>query len=197
MRAALALVLVCACATSLAHKGPKADKGWERIQTDEPAPVFALSNQDAKRLTLNDLRGKPVVLTFLYTNCTDVCPVLLHVLTSAEQLLAADERDAVRFVGITVDPKRDTPQRLKAYMKERGLDSVRWQLLTGTLAEATRAASDYGVVVRPAPKGDFVHNSVFVVIDARGHERAEFHGMTTPPAAIADELRKLLKKTAR
>lgn len=194
MKTLVAALLALACATAFAHKGQKSERGWERVEADEPAPAFTLTNQDGKRVALKDLRGAPLVLTFLYTTCTDVCPALLHVLTSAEQHLAGNDRDAVRFVGITVDPKRDTPQRLKAYMKERGLDSARWLLLTGSLAEATKVAADYGVVVRPAPKGDFVHNSVFVVIDAQGRERVEFHGFATPPAAIAGELKTLLKE---
>ncbi len=191
MRLIFSLMLL-ACGTVLAHDGHKAERGWERIEADEPAPAFSLVNQDAKRIALKDLRGKPLVLTFVYTSCTDVCPVLLHVLASAEQRLSEPERKAVRLVAITVDPARDTPHRLKAFMAERALDPARWLFLTGSLAEATRAANDYGVVVRPAPKGDFVHNSVFVVIDARGRERAEFHGMATPPREIAAELKKLL-----
>ena len=193
MKTLVAALLALACATTFAHKGQKSERGWEHIGADEPAPAFTLTNQDGKRVALKDLRGAPVVLTFLYTTCTDVCPALVHVLTSAEQHLAGNDRDAVRFVGITVDPKRDTPQRLKAYMKERGLDSARWLLLTGSLAEATQVASDYGVVVRPAPKGDFVHNSVFLIIDATGRERAEFYGVATPPEAIVEELKKHFK----
>lgn len=194
MRTFLALALAFACGSLLAHHSPKADRGYERIEANEPAPAFTLTSQDAKRVSLKDLHGTPVVLTFLYTTCTNVCPVLLHTMTSAEQRLGEAELRNVRFVGVTVDPKRDTPERLKVYMKERGLDAARWQLLTGSLAEATRVATDYGVVVRPAPHGDFVHNSVFVIIDAHGRERAEFHGISTPPEAIADELRRLLKE---
>lgn len=197
MRTILALLLALACGTSVAHKGDQSGRGYERIEANEPAPAFTLTNQDGKRIALKELRGTPLVLTFLYTTCTDVCPVLLHVLTTAERKLDDAERRAVRFVAITVDPKRDTPERLKAYLKERGLDPTRWQLLTGSLAEATKVAADYGVVVRPAPKGDFVHNSVFVIIDATGRERAEFHGVATPPDAIADELKKHLKQRAK
>lgn len=194
MRAILALMLALACGTSLAHQGGKGERGFERIEVNEPAPAFTLTNQDGKRVALKELRGRPVVLTFLYTTCTNVCPVLLQVMISAEQQLGEAERNGVRFAGITVDPKRDTPERLRTYMKERGLEPARWQLLTGSLAEATRVAADYGVVVRPAPRGDFVHNSVFVVIDAQGRERAEYHGMATPPAAIADELKRLFQE---
>lgn len=197
MRAAITLALALACATSFAHQGHKADAGWERIEADEPAPAFTLTSQDGKRVALKDLRGAAVVLTFLYTTCTDVCPLLLQVMLGAEQRLAEPERSAARFVGVTVDPRRDTPERLRAYMKQRGLDPARWLLLTGSLAEVARVLADYGVVVRPAPRGDFVHNSVFVIIDATGRERAEFHGMATPSAAIADELHKLIREHPR
>jgi protein SCO1/2 len=190
----LALVLALACAPALAHKEHAPAREWERIEANEPAPAFTLLRQDGRRVSLEDLRGKPLVITFMYTGCTDVCPVLLHTLTLAERQLAPRERGAVRFVAITVDPVRDTPARLRGYLQERGLDPARWLLLTGTLEEAARAANDYGVVVRPAPRGDFVHNSVFIVIDAEGRERAEFHGLATPPEAIAAELRLLLKE---
>ena len=179
MKTLVAAFLALACATTFAHEVHKSERGWERVGANEPAPAFTLTNQDGKRVALKDLRGAPVVLTFLYTTCTDVCPVLLQVMIGAEQRLAEPERRVTRF------------------MKERGLDPARWLLLTGSLAEATKVASDYGVVVRPAPKGDFVHNSVFVIIDATGRERAEFHGVATPPDAIADELKKHLKQRAK
>jgi protein SCO1/2 len=194
VRAAALLLVWLACGVAFAHKDHEAQHGWERLEADEPAPAFRLVSQDGRRVSLEDLRGKPLVVTFLYTSCTDVCPVLLHTLTLAERQLAPRERGTVRFIAITVDPVRDTPVRLRGYMKERGLDPTRWLLLTGSLEEAARAANDYGVVVRPAPRGDFVHNSVFVVIDAEGRERAEFHGLATPPEAIAAELRLLLKE---
>ncbi|MBI3372201.1 MAG: SCO family protein [Betaproteobacteria bacterium] len=192
-----ALACATTAATTFAHKGHKSERGWERIEANEPAPAFTLTSHEGKRVALKDLRGAPVVITFLYTTCTDICPILLQVMLGAEQRLSESERRVARFIGITVDPKRDTPERLRAYIKQRGLDPARWILLTGSLAEATKVVSDYGVVVRPAPKGDFVHNSVFVIIDAMGRERAEFHGVATPPEAIAGELKKHINRRAK
>lgn len=176
-----------------AHREGHGAKDYQRLETNEPAPDFSLLNQDGKRVSLRDFRGKPLVMTFVYTQCTDVCPLLLQSLIFAEHKLTAAEREAVRFVAISVDPQRDTPQRLKAYMQERGLDAARWSLLTDGVKEATQVAAAYGIVVRPAPQGDFVHNSVFVVIDAQGRERAELHGLATPVDAIVQEVRRLLQ----
>lgn len=175
------------------HSAHAGAKDYQRLEANEPAPDFSLVNQDGRRVSLRDFRGRPLVVTFIYTRCTDVCPLLLQSLVFAEQSLTQAERERVRFVAISVDPRRDTPERLKAYMKERGLDASRWTLLTGGIKEATQVAADYGVVVRPAPQGDFVHNSVFVVIDDQGRERAELHGLATPVEAIVQEVRRLLK----
>jgi protein SCO1 len=166
---------------------------YQRLEVNEPAPAFSLVDQDGKRVSLGDFRGKAVVATFLYTHCTDVCPLLLQSLVFAEQKLTQAEREQVRFVAISVDPRRDTPEHLKSYMKERGLNAGRWTLLTGGIKEVTQVATDYGVVVHPAPQGDFVHNSVFIVIDGQGRERAELHGVATPVGAIVQEVRWLLK----
>jgi protein SCO1/2 len=175
-----------------ANHAPQA--GFERLDVNERAAPFALVNQNGKRVALCDFRGKAIVMTFLYTSCTDVCPLLVHTAVTVDSKLTAEERKRVRFVAVTVDPVRDTPAKLKAFMKSRGLDESRWQLLTGDVAGVTRAIADYGVLVRPAPRGDFVHNSVFIVIDAAGVERTEFHGVATPPSAIVEAVRMVLRE---
>lgn len=171
-----------------AHRAA-AGSDYHRLDANEPAPGFDLVNQNGRRVRLADLRGHTVVLTFLFTSCTDVCPMLVHTLQQVERQLSAPERDKVRFVGISIDARRDTPTQLKKFMGQRGLGQGRWLLLTGAVEPLTRVAEDYGVVVRPAPRGDFVHNSVFVVIDPQGIERVEFHGVTTPPQEIAAAVR--------
>lgn len=167
---------------------------FERLDVNEPAAPFTLMNQNGRRVDLEEFKGKAVVMTFLYTSCTDVCPLLVQTLGSVERRLSEGEKQRVRFIGITVDPARDTPQKLKAFLKERGLGETRWQLLTGNMAKTTQVAMDYGIVVRPAPAGDFVHNSVFIVIDPAGVERVEFHGAATPVGAIAEAVSLALRE---
>ncbi len=176
------------------HRRPR-PTGYQRLDADEPAPDFALTDQNGHGLSLARLRGKSIAMTFLFTQCADTCPLIATTLESAAQMLSPAERAEARFVGITVDPKRDTPARLRAFMKTRGLDAAHWSMLTGSVARATQVATDYGVVVRPDPMLHFVHNTVFVLIDARGHLRIEFHGVATPPADIANALREIALPT--
>lgn len=165
---------------------------WKRLAANEPAPAFSLTDQDGRRLSLQDLRGKVLVLTFIFTECTDICPVLPQIIGRTDQFLTPVERENVRFVGISIDPRRDTPAKLTAFMRAQHLSPERWPLLTGSVAEATRAAADYGIAVKPDPRGDLLHNAVYILIDAKGNLRTEFHGLFTPTQEIANAVRNLL-----
>lgn len=170
---------------------------WQRLDADEPAPAFVLTDHNGKRFALADLRGQVAIVTFLFTHCTDVCPVLPVMLARVDDALTAAERARLRFVGISIDPRRDTPAQLRRFLRERSLSESRWTLLTGSVAELTRVAADYGVVVRPDARADLVHNTVFVLVDARGRLRTEFHGLATPTAEIVRALRALLAEPRR
>lgn len=167
--------------------------GYHRLAVDEPAPSFDLVDHERRRILLAGLAGNVVVLTFTYTNCTDICPMLTHTLDRAGATLAKEEKDRVRFIAISIDPQHDTPDRLKMFLEESGLDSGVWHLLTGSVEEIVRVASDYGVVMQPAPRGDLVHNSVFIFINPVGRQMAELHGVGTPPEVVVAEIRALLR----
>src|SRR5437867_10049200 len=87
----------------------------ETLPTIGPAPAFTLLAQDERRLSLADLRGKVVVLTFIYTTCADTCPLLTAKLAGLQGRLGADFGARVVFASVTIDPERDTPAVLKAY----------------------------------------------------------------------------------
>jgi len=167
----------------------KSQNQWDRLDADEPALAFSLTDQNGRRVALADFRGKVAIVTFLFTNCTDVCPVLPQMLNRVDQLLTEDERKKLAYIGISIDPKRDTPAQMKKFMQQHGLAESRWTLLGGSVKELTQAARDYGVVVRPDPRLDFVHNTVFVLIDGKGRLRTEFHGLATPTEEIAKAAR--------
>lgn len=167
---------------------------WKRLDADEPAPAFILTNQNGRRVALADFRGKAVVLTFVYTECKDICPVLPQIIGRTDTHLTPEEKKRTRFVGVSIDPRRDTPEKLRGFMKNHNLSPERWTLLTGTLAEATKVAEDYGIVVKPDVQGDLVHNAVYILIDPKGRLRTEFHGLFTPTQEIAHTLRSLISK---
>ena len=109
IRRAVLLGVIAALVSGAAHAAPKS----EALPTIGPAPAFTLTAQDERRLSLADLRGKVVVLTFIYTACADTCPLLTAKMATLQGRLGADFGTRVFFVSVTVDPERDTPAVLK------------------------------------------------------------------------------------
>ena len=107
-------------------------------------PQVSLVRDDDKTVSLpeelND--GRPVVLSFIYTTCTAICPVISQTLAQLQRNLGSD-RDRVHLVSISIDPEQDTPARLAAYAKKYGA-GPEWRHYTGTLSAsvATQRAFD-------------------------------------------------------
>ena len=115
------------------------------IEHPNPAPDFTLTDQDGRAFHMADNRGKVVVMTFIYTHCTDLCPFVTLKVRSARGLLGADADKAV-FVAVTTDPRRDTQKVNAAYTRAAGLAGA-WHFLTGPLAAVKAVWFDYGVGV--------------------------------------------------
>jgi protein SCO1/2 len=122
------------------------------------APDFTLVDQAGQPFHMADTKGRVVVITFIYTHCTDLCPFVTLKLKSAREQLGKDADKAV-FVAVTTDPERDTQSVIAAYSKAAGLyDS--WHFVTGPVAAVKQVWFDYGVGVdiekkvgdEPAPK---------------------------------------------
>src|SRR5215213_4600920 len=112
-----------------------------------PAPDFALTSQDGLPVAWADFRGRVVAVTFIYTTCPDVCPLLTDKMAHVRDELGAAFGPEVAFVSITVDPEHDTPEVLKAYAAAFDADLDGWVFLTGAPADIREAARRYGVAV--------------------------------------------------
>ena len=108
-----------------------------------PAPDFELGNQNGEPFRLSDQQGKVVLLFFGYTTCPDVCPVTLTEFRQVKQALG-EQAGKVRFVLVTVDPERDTPQKLGTYVEQ--FDPA-FTGLTGSQEALQKVYQDYGVYV--------------------------------------------------
>src|SRR5438552_10905506 len=107
-----------------------ATKENARLPVVGPAPEFTLTTAAGSRLSLADLRGKVLAVTFIYAACTDTCPLLTAKMTELQRRLGRDFGARVRFVSITVDPEVDTPEVLRGYAKAPGANVEGWSFLT-------------------------------------------------------------------
>lgn len=139
-----------------------------------PAPEIALTSADGSEFRLSALRGKVVVLEFGFTHCPAVCPASLAMLAQARQKLGP-HADRLQVVFISVDPERDTPARLKAYLAQFDKDFIG---LTGTPEQMAAIRKDYGITATKfaAPAGQdgyqMGHSSYLYIIDKKGMLRA-------------------------
>jgi protein SCO1/2 len=148
-----------------------------------PFPDFHLTDADNKPLESADLKGKVVVLDFIYASCTDVCPLQSELVAQVQKDVAtAHMSDRVRFISITVDPERDSAAVRKAYGRAHGLDPFNWTFAATSTGEEARAlAEKVGLKIVPNADGSFGHAVVTYVIDDDGKLRARFFGLRFNP----------------
>jgi protein SCO1/2 len=149
-----------------------------------PAPDFALMDSAGQRLQLSSLRGRPVILTFMDSQCHQECPLEGRALAAAFRMTPAAERPVV--VAVSVNPWEDTPGSATRAMKRFGLSSFSWRWLLGSRAELSRVWNKYRIYVHRT-SGDIEHTDALYLIDAKGYERA---GMVYPflPTWVSTDL---------
>jgi protein SCO1 len=162
-----------------------------------PAPAFTLTTQEGTQLSLQDLRGKVVAVTFIYTSCADTCPLLTARLVGLQARLGTDFGSKVFFVAITVDPEHDTPEILKRYAETHGANFAGWAFLTGTLAEIQKVSRQYGIYSKKAPRGDVDHTFLTSLIDRHGTLRVQYLGVRFDPNELLGDLQSLVHEESR
>ncbi len=159
-----------------------------------PAPELSLTTQDGQRLSLQELRGKVVAVTFIYASCADTCPLLTAKMAGLQAALGADFGLKVFFLSITVDPERDTPVVLQRYAQAHGANLAGWAFLTGTPPEIRQVARRYGVYYKKTPRGDVDHTFLTSLVDQSGTLRVQYLGVRFDPDELLRDLQTLVQE---
>ena len=154
----------------------------------DPAPDFALTDQNGTQLTLADLRGKLVVLDFIFTTCQGPCPMLTSAHVTLQRQLPPELRERTRFVSISLDPVRDTPMALRAYATARGVDLTGWHFLTGPPDVVAAVVKAYGVGTLRRDDGQIDHLVATFLIDGEGQIAQRFIGLEHEPKELLSAL---------
>src|SRR5262249_673079 len=145
-----------------------------RLAVIRKAPDFTLTTQDNTTLALPDLKGKVLLVSFVFTTCSGSCPATTHRMGQVQQALK--ERgllrgDRVRLLPIPLDPARDTPDVLRRYMKLYDADPSSRTFLTGPPDRVAKVIAAWGMWARPAANGQLDHPSRVFLVDPRGRVR--------------------------
>ncbi len=176
--AALVIVLIGSAPMALAAVNPNVDPILSEAVNgtpnaiDEPAPPFALVDQDGHQVSLAGLRGHVIALTFLDPVCTSDCPLIAQEFRNADLRLAG-QGPRVDFIAIVANPIYRSVTFTDAFDRQEGLTHVaNWYYLTGSLPELQRVWNSYGIPIQTIPDGAMVaHADLAFVIDDHGRER--------------------------
>ncbi|MFO1467949.1 MAG: SCO family protein [Steroidobacteraceae bacterium] len=173
-----------------AHRHMMANSEVRRSEADYVVPHLALVRDDGANVLLDDEvnDGRPVVVSFIFTTCTTICPLTSHILSMLQQKLV-EQHANVHFISVSIDPEQDTPARLREFASRFGA-GPNWQHYTGTLGASIDAQKAFEVY-----RGDkSTHVPVTLMRTSPDGRWVRFEGFATPEALL-EELR--VRRTAQ
>jgi protein SCO1/2 len=144
---------------------------------------------------MSDLKGKVVLVSFIFTTCSGSCPATTHRMSLVERELRSRgllPKSPVRLLSITLDPERDTAEVLRGYMRLYDAPDDCWSFLTGPKGDVERTFESWGMWARPAPNGQLDHPSRIFLVDTQGRIREIYNLSFMKPEWVADDVQYLL-----
>jgi protein SCO1/2 len=187
------VLLAAGCGSSSAKQAqappqPKQAFAGGELDPPRPAPKLSLHDASGRQFTLSKLRGRYVLVTFLYTHCPDVCPLIVGNLRTAQNQLGAKAGD-LRIVAVSVDPRGDTAGSVNAFLRAHDMTG-RMKYLIGSRPELERVWAAWYVLSQASPKKtnpDFVEHSAMVyAVDADGKIAALYPPSFSPGEIVHD-----------
>jgi protein SCO1/2 len=194
----LVLVLVAGGVALLTTSGSSAHKNAQVGQTKfdaegllEPvrqAPPLALHNYLGQSVNIDSYKGKAVLVTFLYTNCPDVCPLITSNLRVAQNLMGKATSSKVQIIAVSVDPKGDTPKAVGAFLARHGMKG-RMQYLIGSAHELAAVWKAWGVgSERDAQQPQFINHTGLIYGITGSGKRLTLYASSFQPSEIAHDV---------
>jgi len=176
-------------ASEIQRNGPK-----HLSPVNVKAPDFVLLDQNNERFDSAKLRGKVVALNFIFTTCSDVCPIFTANLAQLQRHFNSRYAGEVFFVSITTDPEVDSPKVLKGYAQRYNADFTNWAFLTGSEAQLNQVWQSFGIRVIRKARGLVQHTSLTTVIDRQGVRRFNHFGEKWRSKDVEKDMLSLLEK---
>ena len=159
-------------------------KGEKEIDNDKPISDLSIynlpskwTNQDGQNLEMKDLKGKVLVMVMIYTSCKAACPRLVADMRNIEQRIPKKIKDNVKFVLVSIDPKVDTPNRLKSFSIENKMDGNQWVFLRSSEENTREFAAVLAVNYKKIAPLDFSHSNIISVFNVEGELAYQQEGL--------------------
>lgn len=177
---------------NISHKKDLPFLGFPTVENGDTIqytiPDFHFSRQDSVQFGNRELIGKPYVAYFFFTSCPSVCPRMTQGALRVQRSLGKYKND-FNILGFSIDPRRDTLAKLRAYAEEYTIDLDNWHFLRGEESEISsigKKAFYIGISKDLNEPGGYLHSEKMILIDAKGHIRGYYSGTD------ADEVKRLI-----
>lgn len=179
------------------HLQPAAFDGGAALAASQAAigrrlPPLTLTDQHGQTLSLADFRGRPLVISPIYTSCYHICPTTTTWLKSVSDVASAVVGGSA-FTVLTVgfDTANDTPERMQAYARQRSIDTKQWVFASGDAETMARLLSEIGFTYAPAA-GGFDHLIQATIVDRDGRVNRQVYGQQFDTPLLVEPLKKLV-----
>jgi len=154
---------------------------------------YSFHNRSGNMVKLSKYRGKPLVISLIYTNCFHICPATTQSLARAVKATrSAVGKNKFSIVTIGFDALHDTPERMRGFARQQGVaNEQRWKFLSGDRATIHRLAATTGFIFVPSPKG-FDHLIQTTIVDKNGKIYRQIYGMNIDPSILTETMKELV-----
>jgi protein SCO1 len=183
------VVMTSLLAVAGCHRDSAGSAAAESVLTDTK-----LVDQNGNNVALTSLKGKPMVVDFIYTSCPGPCLMETAKLANVALRLGKDLGSKVTLVSISVDPEHDGPKQLLDYSRQQGADEKGWYFLTGGPGDVDRALAGFKLSRQVEPDGSVGHLVDMMLIGPDGRLIQEYNGEVVKAQDIVNDVKKTLNK---
>ena len=160
-------------------------------------PSMTFTDTDGKKISLDTFRGKPLLISMVYTGCSDVCPAIIQNLRPAVEVAqSALGQESFTTITIGFDTRHDTPDRMRSFARLHGVDLPNWLFLSSSQSMVEKLADATGFTIVPSAAG-FDHMAQVSVIDADGKIYQQIMGGVFAPPTVVEPLKDLMFDTRK
>jgi protein SCO1/2 len=152
-------------------------------------------DQHGHDVTLASLKGRSVLIDFIYTACPGPCPLMTSRMAAVAKLLGPKLGSQVTFVSISIDPEHDRPAELEKYARERGADDAGWLFLTGTPAQIDQVLALYHLKRLRNPDGTVNHAAASFLLGPDGHQVRQYQPLEVKASAVVADIDRVLGRS--
>ncbi|MBL7685540.1 MAG: SCO family protein [Deltaproteobacteria bacterium] len=165
------------------------------VEVSTGASIYALEtplvDQESKPIGVKIFQGSPVLISMFYGSCGYTCPLLLENLKKVDRQLEGDLQKKIRYLLVSFDDVKDTPEELKKLAEKHQLDYERFRLAHAGEGGVREIAGVLGIQYRKTPEGGFNHSSLITLLNTKGEIVAQYEGLDAPISSIAEKIKNL------